>query len=81
MSAGSDIQDFNNVWSTRVYDWIRRVYPHEQHMLLNSAIGAVTSAYFAPCITTMVPPDVDAVFMVNLVVILALSKANLPHRF
>lgn len=66
VTTGAGLHNYANTWTTRVYDWIRAAFPHEEHDLTNKAIGAVTSAYFAPCISSTVPADVDAVFMVSL---------------
>ena len=57
VSAGIGVLQGNNSYVQRLYKWIDTTFPHKNHKLLNFALPATTSAYFAPCITSGLLPN------------------------
>ena len=52
-----------NAWGSRLFHWIQMTFPNPNHVLMNKAVPAVTSAYIAPCVLNMVPENTDLIIM------------------
>ena len=63
VSAGVGVLQGNNSYAQRLYKWMNETFPHSEHRLLNFALPATTSAYFAPCITSLLPNSTDLVIL------------------
>ena len=42
---------------------LQATFPHPGHQLFNTAVPATTSSYISPCISSLVPADVDLVIV------------------
>ena len=64
VSAGVGVLQGNNSYVQRLYHWINTTFPHKDHRLLNFALPATTSAYYAPCVTSgLLPNNTDLVIL------------------
>lgn len=63
VTAGSGVWRQENSWASRVFHWIQATFPNKDHVLMNKAVPAVTSAYISPCVLNMVPENTDLVLM------------------
>lgn len=67
VTVGHNVEVKETAWLYRVFDWINTTFPNPNHQFLNKAIPAVTSAYVAPCVTDLLPPDLDLIFLVSMI--------------
>ena len=59
VAAGVGAESPNLSYRERVFEWIRKTFPHQNHTFFNGALAAASSTYIHQCINDFVPVDTD----------------------
>lgn len=59
VTKGSGASSEETAYPGRFFEFIRKTFPHKDHVLVNKGVGATSSGIFSACIEHMVPNGAD----------------------
>ncbi|RUS18728.1 hypothetical protein BC937DRAFT_88412 [Endogone sp. FLAS-F59071] len=63
VSAGHGLEDRSEVYHQRIFNWWNTQYPDDRNEIVQGAVPATDSAYYAYCYENHIPTDVDIIFI------------------